>query len=208
MTTTTTPVDIQALQTRERIAVAAAAAMFVAGVVLMTAILPAEYGVDPLGTGKLLGLTQIAGAAPDAAVAAAGGPTSLEPVRPDANVPQQGRFQRDSKSFELGPLESVEYKYQMEKGGSLVYAWTATGKVKSEFHGEPEGAPRGYAEFYEKIDASAANGSFFAPTPGIHGWYWENLGSDPVTVTLTSAGFYSAGIRFSSAGREELPLGD
>ena len=45
---------------RARIALAAAAAMLVAGVLLMAAILPAEYGVDPLGTGKLLGLTSLA----------------------------------------------------------------------------------------------------------------------------------------------------
>ena len=59
---------------RARIALAAAGAMLVAGVLLMAAILPAEYGVDPLGSGKLLGLTSLAkaNAAPAAGEAPAG----------------------------------------------------------------------------------------------------------------------------------------
>ena len=43
--------------TRERIALAAGAALLVAGLVLVIAVLPAEFGVDPLGSGKMLGLT-------------------------------------------------------------------------------------------------------------------------------------------------------
>ena len=107
-----------------------------------------------------------------------------------------------------GPREGIEYKYRMERGGSLVYAWTATGRVKSEFHGEPQGAPKGYAEFYEKTVAERASGSFFAPSTGIHGWYWENLGDAPVTVTLSSAGFYTGGIHFSKDGRKDYPIED
>lgn len=37
-----------------------AIALVVAGVTLVTAVLPAEYGIDPVGTGRWLGLTEIA----------------------------------------------------------------------------------------------------------------------------------------------------
>ena len=50
-------------------------------------------------------------------------------------------------TFKLGPREGLEYKYRMEKGGSLVYSWKSTGVVKFDFHGEPVGAPKGYAEW-------------------------------------------------------------
>ena len=43
-------------------------------------------------------------------------------------------------TFKLGPNEGLEYKYRMEKGASMVYAWTSTGRVKFDFHGEPQGA--------------------------------------------------------------------
>ena len=35
--------------------------MVVAAIILVTAVLPAEYGLDPLGTGEALGLTPLAG---------------------------------------------------------------------------------------------------------------------------------------------------
>jgi len=198
---------------RARIALAAAAAMLVAGVVLMAAILPAEYGVDPLGTGKALGLTSLAQAnEPEAGGAAAGGeaaasPESLEPVRPGANNLQTVPLRQDTRVFELGPREGIEYKYRMEKGASMVYSWTSTGRVSFDFHGEPRGAPQGYAESYQMGEGQSASGSFFAPTPGIHGWFWENLTNNPITVKLTSTGFYEGAIEFTAKGQtpHDLP---
>ena len=197
---------------RARIALAAAAAMLVAGVVLMAAILPAEYGVDPLGTGKALGLTSLAQAnEPEAGGAAAGGeaasPESLEPVRPGANNLQTVPLKQDTRVFELGPREGIEYKYRMEKGASMVYSWTSTGRVNFDFHGEPRGAPQGYAESYQMGEGQSASGSFFAPTPGIHGWFWENLTENEITVTLTSTGFYDGAIEFNAKGQtpHDLP---
>jgi hypothetical protein len=200
-----TQIDMQAVaipqtaEIREKIAVAAGVALLVAGLILVTAVLPAEYGLDPLGTGEALGLASIA--PPPPAEAAQAVPTDLEPVRPGANTPQAAAFKRDVVTFKLGPSQGLEYKYQMEKGGSMLYSWRATGTVKFDFHGEPVGAPRGYAESYEMGEKQSADGAFFAPTSGIHGWYWENTTANPVTVTLTSAGFYSAGIEFTPTGR-------
>jgi hypothetical protein len=69
--------------------------------------------------------------------------------------------------------------------------------VHVEFHAEPDGAPRGYAETYEMADGkSEASGTLTAPFSGIHGWYWENKGTEPVTVTLTSAGYYNMAHEF------------
>jgi hypothetical protein len=189
-------------QVRERIAFATAAAMFVAGVILVTIILPAEYGVDPVGTGRWFGLTQIAQAAGSTVETAATG-TALTPVRPDANTPQPQGFRRHSMTFMLGPREGIEFKYRLEKGASFVYAWKATDMVGFEFHGEPDGSPKGYAETYEKSEKDGASGSFFAPTSGIHGWWWENLGTTPVTVTLDAAGFFTSGTEFRATGRTE-----
>jgi len=197
---------------RARIAFAAACAMLVAGVLLMAAILPAEYGVDPLGTGKRLGLTSLAQAnAPAAAGAAAAEappPESLEPVRPGANTAQTIPLKQDMVTFKLGPFEGIEYKYRMEKGAGMVYSWTSTGKVRFDFHGEPQGAPKGYAESYEMAEGQKASGSFFAPTTGIHGWFWENLSTDDITVTLTSTGFYASGIEFTADGQKPHELSD
>src|SRR5436305_11964741 len=45
---------------RKRIATATVIALAVAAILLVTAVLPAEYGIDPLGTGKALHLTDLA----------------------------------------------------------------------------------------------------------------------------------------------------
>ena len=80
-------------------------------------------------------------------------------------------FKVDSVVFKLRSSEGFEYKYRIEKGGGLLYAWKATRPVKYEFHGEPDGAGLGVAVSYEKSEGSRGSGSFVAPSSGIHGWY-------------------------------------
>src|SRR6185503_18083296 len=46
---------------KSRILIATALAAIVAAIILVVAVLPAEYGIDPLGTGKALGLTALSG---------------------------------------------------------------------------------------------------------------------------------------------------
>ncbi len=91
----------------------------------------------------------------------------------------------------------MEYKYRLEQGEALLYSWTATGHVNYELHAEPDGAPRGYAQTYELRQAtSEASGTLTAPFSGIHGWFWENLGDEEITVTLTAAGFFNISHEF------------
>ena len=49
----------QVVEIRQRLAVAAGAALLGAGLVLVMFVLPAEYGVDPIGTGARLGLVEL-----------------------------------------------------------------------------------------------------------------------------------------------------
>ena len=49
----------QTLEARQRLAVAAGAALLGAGLILVMFVLPAEYGVDPLGTGARVGLLDL-----------------------------------------------------------------------------------------------------------------------------------------------------
>jgi hypothetical protein len=182
-------------------------ALILAAVVLVVAVLPAEYGIDPLGTGRLLGLTQLAEqsgatATPlDLKELAEAKPTPIgnkqlatPPVLTDWNRDQTRTYKVDSRKFELPAGGQVEFKYQIRKGSNLVYSWQSSGKVKYEFHGEPNAGPNGTYQSYsknDKVGVQQGHGSFTAPFSGIHGWYWENAGTTPVTIQLTSAGFYS-----------------
>ena len=66
-----------------------AIALVVAGVILVTAVLPAEYGIDPVGTGRWLGLTDIAAPPLDPVEMTRSEGAALKPTAngPDRRVP-------------------------------------------------------------------------------------------------------------------------
>ena len=199
-TNTVNPSDRPIAEIRARIAVAAGAAILVAGLILVTVVLPAEYGVDPLGTGERLGLLElgVVGQQVEAMNAAA---STAAPGQAAIIAGQERPFQRETVEFAIAPGEGMEYKYRLEKGESLLYSWKATAAVNYELHAEPDGGPRGYAQSYEKRDATQeASGTLTAPFSGIHGWFWENKTGQPVTVTLQSAGFYNLAHEFRGTG--------
>ena len=166
----------------QRLGVATAGALVAAAVVLAVAVLPAEYGIDPLGSGKALGLLGLYRGAAE--------PAAPEPGTAATAAPPMTMYKVDAEVFTLHRSEGFEYKYRLEKGRGLVYAWTATRPVKYEFHGEPDGASPGTAVSYDKSAGTRGSGSFIAPSSGIHGWYWENTTDDDMTITLTSSGYY------------------
>ncbi len=203
---------------KKRIAKAAFVALIIAAALLVTAVLPAEYGIDPLGTGKLLRLTDLAKAdaqTPEKAATSAPDSKSEEPpatimpvLEPSPNgsapivkgafIAQSKRYKIDSREMKLAPGEGTEIKYNMKKGSGLIYSWTASDKLLFEFHGEPNVKPAGkegtdYYETYElddQVGKDQGHGTFVAPTSGIHGWFWENKTGKEVNIKLVSAGFY------------------
>ena len=64
--------------------------IIVAVIALFTLVLPAEYDLDPLGTGALLGMTGLSRSGPVALV--------------DHTTP----YRHEQRVFELSPFESVE----------------------------------------------------------------------------------------------------
>ena len=167
---------------RRNILAATAVAFLIAVLLLVTAVLPAEYGIDPIGVGNALGLVQLA------------------QVRPGVVTPQADEYKLDSREFVLGPYQAVEYKYRMEKGATMIFSWQATGTVASDLHSEPAGAAPGYAESFDKQQGAKAEGTYTAPFTGIHGWYWENVDRKDVRITLNTAGFYSGAQEFFDGG--------
>jgi hypothetical protein len=182
---------------RYKLAAAAGAALLGAGLILVMFVLPAEYGVDPLGVGARVGLVELGAVGQQ--VQKLNDATATGAAQATLIVPQERAFKSETVEFKVAAREGMEYKYRLDKGESLLFSWKTTGPVSYEFHAEPDGAPRGYAQSYEKGDAkSEASGTLTAPFPGIHGWYWENKSDTEITVTLTSAGFYNLAHEFRS----------
>jgi hypothetical protein len=180
---------------------ATAIAFAAALLILFTAVLPAEYGIDPLRTGKALGLI---GLSKSNDTTAAGRAT---PAQTGIYTAQPSTYKQDTEDLALTPGEGVEIKYHMQKGAGMVYGWKADGKVQFEFHGEPDQKPRpDYFESYQldnKIGQEQSYGSFTAPTTGIHGWFWENKGKKEVKIHLTTAGFYDSAKMYSDGPKGE-----
>jgi hypothetical protein len=182
-------------------------ALLVALLLLFVAVLPAEYGFDPLKTGAALGLTGIA-------KAGTGGSQAAKPVPVQTGVftPQAKIYKVDAQDFQLRPGEGVEMKYHMAKGAGMVYAWKADGKLAFEFHGEPDQKPnKDYYESYElddKVGKDTSYGSFTAPSTGIHGWFWQNKGDKEVAFRLMVAGFFDSAKMYVDGKPDEVPVDD
>lgn len=171
-----------------RILKATVLAITAAFVILVTLVLPAEFNIDPLGTGEALGILGLSGSAPGTIYG------------------EDTGYHEDSIQTILQPFESVEYKYRLDKNSSLVFSWSATDTLKVDFHGEPEGGPKGFAQSYRSGKYDQGDGTFTAPFTGIHGWFWENRGKEPITIRLTTAGFYNSALEFRDGFVTERPL--
>lgn len=204
---------------KSAIAKATGIALLVAIAILFTVVLPAEYGIDPLKTGKAFHLTDLSKATEAKATAAKAESepapaVGARPVPAPAGIytAQPKPYKVDSEDLSLGPGEGVEIKYHMQKGAGMVYAWKATGNIQYEFHGEPDKKPnKDYFESYEldnQLGKDHSYGAFTAPTTGIHGWFWENKSKKQVDIHLTTAGFYDSAKMYAGDAPVDLEIHD
>jgi len=158
-------------------------ATIVAVVLSVTVVLPAEYNKDITGIGSLLGLTGMSGSAePDTQISS------------DADfilATTKGEFVNKTLTVEIPEYEGIEVKALMDEGNGMSFSWhTEGGALYMDMHGEKLDATDEF-ESYKKVKSiSQDSGIFKAPFTGTHGWYWQNMSEDPITVTVTVAGFY------------------
>ena len=162
--------------------------------IVLGAIMPAEFNVDPLGIGKLTGIGRLW--APEAETFSGGGAA--------LSHASEGPKASHTVNISLGAAEwqeaAVEYKVHMRPGQTIFYKWTVvnadgtpgTVPVEMDQHGHdtpPEGQPETVVEF-RKERLLSDQGSMTAPLDGIFGWYFRNHAPDPVIIQLEIEGFY------------------
>lgn len=169
-----------------------AVALVIAALLLTFVVLPAEYGVDPTGFGSRVGLTAMN--APEAEDQSEISPAqSTTPISVfDAVWKSDTPFRSDELSLTLKPNEGGEIKALMQAGERTVFSWTAEGGVVNfDMHGEELNAGKDeFTSYWKGRDAANGSGAFQAPFAGTHGWYWRNRGSESVTVTVKTSGYY------------------
>ncbi|WP_421724346.1 transmembrane anchor protein [Bauldia sp.] len=176
--------------------VAAAAAV----VILVTVVLPAEYAIDPTGIGRILGLTDMGEikqeladeAEQDRAIHGDDQSSLLAPLFGLLVTSAQAEEAwRDEVTFTLEPGAYTEIKLVMVEGNTAEYAWVADGgRINYDLHAHGVGGQS--VDYLKGRGETSGEGSFEAPFPGEHGWFWRNRDSADVTVTLQLRGDYSA----------------
>ena len=168
--------------------------LLLGALIVVGAIMPAEFNTDPLGIGKASGISRLW--APEEKDFAGSGALATS-----SDAPKQSHI----VDIPLGAADwkeaAIEYKVAMKPGQSIFYRWTATNldgspatvPVETDQHGHDlpaEGQPQTVID-YRKARLLADQGSLTAPIDGIFGWYFRNHSPDPIIIRLEIEGFYT-----------------
>jgi hypothetical protein len=157
-------------------------------VVLVVAVLPAEYGIDPTGIGAWSGLKKMG----DIKVSLELESTLQDGAASVASVDQKPS-QSDMVEHTLAPGEAVEFKLEMKAGAVAQYKWSTTGgKLNHDTHGDGSRGSGLFISYKKGRMVSSDQGELVAVFDGFHGWYWRNRDSQSVSVTLEVSGDYLA----------------
>ena len=180
---------------RGRLLLATFGTLALAALIVLGAILPAEFNRDPLGVGKLSGLSRLWAPNERQVDAAEGGVARAReydvPFRTDVVEIPLGDFMAGADRSEL------EYKVRMKKDATLIYAWEVIGAgdardFRFDQHGHTTPRPGEAMDVatYKRDFGLKQQGALTAPFDGIQGWQFSNAGEAPVVVRLRLAGFY------------------
>ena len=198
-------------------------ALVAALVILVTMVLPAEYGIDPTGIGRVLGLAEMGEIkgqlAEEAEADRQQHAERAETARKQSMLDQTLGFffasahaqtsEDGTAALETGPAEPqdrfvvtlapggyVEAKLIMDAGAVASYRWQAEGGlINYDLHGHGR---EGESESYDKgRGVSDRSGTFTAAFAGEHGWFFRNRDKQDLTLTFEVQGDYS---EFRQAG--------
>jgi hypothetical protein len=176
--------------------------------ILITFVMPAEYGIDPTGIGKLTGLKQMGEIKMSLAKEAEAEGLATEPsaVHSDqaamtfetstvpsteTKAPVSEGVRKDTTSVTLEPNEGREIKVTMKKGQVVKYTWTSSaGKANFDVHGDSKAMNVNY-HGYGQGSSTREQGEIVAAFDGSHGWFWRNRSGAPLTITLETEGPYA-----------------
>lgn len=187
-----------------RLVKSVAVAVVGAALILMAFVLPAELGIDPTGIGKALGLTEmnkptrtlqikdVIGGNETYRSVEVSNPMSDPVPLPNPAVAQikTAPPRKETRTVTLNPGQETELKAVLDSAQVIVYSWKAQGgAVYTDFHGHEPGAGDAFVRYEEQQSGTEGHGSLVAPFAGEHGWFWQNISEQPVTITLEVTGY-------------------
>jgi len=180
-----------------KLAIGGGIAAVAIGALALFVILPAEFGIDPTGVGKSLGLTEMA---EPASVELERGMKRTGVLELTDAAPSARPGLTDHWEFDLAPFESIEFKYVVDEPGPISFSWQGSAPLKYDMHAHPFEGGVALTESYGIDTAQTMQGIYNPAFAGIHGWYWENQTMDNVTIVLDASGAFTASKIFNATG--------
>lgn len=190
------------LPTNGQLLRATAIAAVAAGAILVTVVLPSEYGIDPTGIGRMAGFTQMGEIKQQLALEAAAdeagartpadtqAPQSTLTGNPTAASSDASEPSSDVTTLTLAPGEGAEIKLVMAKDSTVEYDWSASGGVVNyDTHADAPGIS--YHGYGKGSNSGGEQGTLVAAFDGSHGWFWRNRSGGAVTISLRTQGNYT-----------------
>ena len=171
-------------------------AIIVIVILFVMVILPAEYGTDPTGVGKLLGLKEMGDIK-----------MSLLEESQNESLQESEPFSIDTDSVEaekisdtinedvveitIEPGKAIEIKLEMKIGDVVQYEWrTIKGGLNYNLHGDGYKGSKKSINYKKGRMVPSDSGELKAEFDGYHGWFWRNREKFSVTVILQTSGDY------------------
>jgi len=106
-------------------------------------------------------------------------------------VGQDADWKSETLEIDVAADSRVEYKVFLAQGDSFVFSWSVEGEeIYFDFHAHDSAFGDEFFTRYKDGRGTSNAGAIVAAYDGQHGWYWQNLEPDDVTLTLKVAGFY------------------
>ena len=165
-------------------------------ILFVMVILPAEYGTDPTGVGKLLGLKEMGDI--KMSLLEESQNESLQESEPFSIVSDSVEAEKisdtineDEVEITIEPGKAIEIKLEMKIGDVVQYEWrTIKGGLNYNLHGDGYKGSKKSINYKKGRMVPSDSGELKAEFDGYHGWFWRNREKFSVTVILQTSGDY------------------
>ena len=165
-------------------------------ILFVMVILPAEYGTDPTGVGKLLGLKEMGDI--KMSLLQESQNESLQESEPFSIFSDSVEAEKISNTINedvveitIEPGKAIEIKLEMKIGDVVQYEWrTIKGGLNYNLHGDGYKGSKKSINYKKGRMVPSDSGELKAEFDGYHGWFWRNREKFSVTVILQTSGDY------------------
>ena len=170
--------------------------IMVAIILLVMVILPAEYGTDPTGVGKLSGLKEMGDIKMSLLeesqneLSQENNTSSIDTDSLDKAM-VNNTINNDVVEITIEPGKAIEIKLEIKSGSLVQYEWeTIKGGLNYNLHGDGYKGSQKFISYKKGRMVQSDSGELQAEFDGYHGWFWRNREEFSVTVILQTSGDY------------------